>query len=144
MNIAQEFAQFLIASRDSYPSGIPLSGTKAVFLKTRICFVVRAGAAAAERALLEAAATKGLGLKAGEYEIVELAGLAASKAQQFVALGSEVTEALWSKPYEVLRGATQEYKGKAFVVTFDVRQVLQDAAIKKEFWNDLRRILCQG
>jgi hypothetical protein len=176
-----DYARYLERVRDLYPGGIPKSilaapvgrepfvGQKEVCFSLRgaghaqLAFAVIAGSdddalSVDERALFEAAVTKGMKLKlnavieislrrsapGAEFSFFEqlAEALKAHAVQILVCLGSDAAALLLNRTCaEIRRGAWHEFSGVDVISTHRLGAVLTGTAYKREFWEDLQAVL---
>lgn len=140
----------LQALRPLYPGGIPERFFREASKRpAQLVFIHEGELRPEEQQLLHAAIEKGMKLKAGEVTIksgAELQGAALPgtvlQGAVAVVLGRLALEnIIGGSAASVSRGTLVQALGGQLVLTHPLSDVLRDAALKREFWGDLKIVL---
>ena len=160
MTLSSSVAAYLAFVAENYPAGVPraaITSSRETITQPASILVVTGGPgellASEERALLDAAMGRGLGLAKDDYRIVppsdltdEVKNLMERTAlRAVVTFGEEGAAAL----SEVLRATGSDearkdpgpWNGVAFLSTIALGEVVRDPAKKRTLWNDLKKLL---
>lgn len=139
-----ELINYLRAVSEQYPCGIPRIVPSTSIKKSagEIVFLTLAKPTQAERELLVAAATKGLGLLQDRFHLEDVEAFKNSpKSFDYLVLcGHAVQQVLFEGDNVVQLGNWRKFKSSQCLVTFEPSQVLASLDTKREFWKYLKML----